>query len=247
MGRAGPACRGHQATTTWQHEQPGPQLLHLWVLNALSNPAGPTTGPPSPQRDQPGPGRARAKFSGLCRARHSPDHIPTTSSMVMPQKGRRLHRASSLLRLSQTGPTQAQPRPPQALREATQAWSWSGSTTGPRRRPPAARLLPSPLLLWAIPASTRAVAAAQELRRGATPRADPAVTVRAAPRSVATPLLGPAQQAPAHPTPVQVFRGPAQEVDPLPKSVPTPTKSLNKQYLTELKIDIRMDIIVWFE
>ncbi|KAJ1215619.1 hypothetical protein NDU88_003227 [Pleurodeles waltl] len=77
MDRAGPACRGYQVTTTRQHEQPGPQSLHLWAPNTLSSSAGPTTGPRTPggsARSGGGAGAIQWPPLGPTRPRSHPVH-----------------------------------------------------------------------------------------------------------------------------------------------------------------------------
>ncbi|KAJ1115236.1 hypothetical protein NDU88_003462 [Pleurodeles waltl] len=50
MGQARPACWGHQLSTTWQHEQPGPLSPHLQALTTSSILAGPTISLRGPNR-----------------------------------------------------------------------------------------------------------------------------------------------------------------------------------------------------
>ncbi|KAJ1217110.1 hypothetical protein NDU88_004705 [Pleurodeles waltl] len=50
MGDGEPACRGHQPTTTRQHEQPGPLSPHLQVPTSSSSLAGSTISPRGPSR-----------------------------------------------------------------------------------------------------------------------------------------------------------------------------------------------------
>ncbi|KAJ1112804.1 hypothetical protein NDU88_001065 [Pleurodeles waltl] len=220
MDRAGPACRGYQVTITRQHEQPGPQSLHLWAPNACSSFVGPTTGLRTHggiSQVQGGRGCDSLAPAGPGMARSHPVH---------KQRGRVPEEAPDsqgalLLPTPSNGPRPGTTTPPLGPK---------GGHTGPVRvpdqspggahqRPACSAHLSSSGLSLPPPGQHQSHG---NLAAGPPPCADPTVTVYTAPRSAATPPLGPALQTPTHAVTVQILHRPAQEVDPLLQSVATP-------------------------
>ncbi|KAJ1194234.1 hypothetical protein NDU88_003523 [Pleurodeles waltl] len=116
MGQAGPACRGHQLTTTRQHEQPGPQSPHLQAPTTPSSPAGLTIsprGPSGPARPRAGTGASQRLPPGRRKTT-----LPGRPGLHRERRSTQRGRATSLL--GPAGPTHAvtaqlRPGPPQKV------------------------------------------------------------------------------------------------------------------------------------